>query len=52
MLIPFLQTFGQFDQADFRRCFTVPEVVIFAKLDEGGQPGFQLDVVDAVLVDS
>ncbi len=52
VLIPFPQTFGQFDQADFRRRFTVPEVVIFAKLDQGGPLGFELGALDAVLVDS
>ncbi len=43
---------GHFDQGDLRLRFAFEEVVMFAKLDQGGQPGFQLDVRGSVLVDS
>src|SRR5208283_4198421 len=52
LLIPCPQTLGQFDQGDLRLRFTFPEVVMFAKLDQGGRLGFQLDVLGSVLVDS
>ena len=43
---------GHFDQGDLRLRFTFEEVEMFAKLDQGRQPGFQLDVRGSVLVDS
>src|SRR5271157_41314 len=52
LLILFLQTFGQFDQGELRLRFTFPEVVMFAELEQGGHPGFQLDVRGSVLVGS
>src|SRR5208337_5473924 len=50
LVVLFLQTFGQFDQGELRLRFTFPEVVMFAKLEQGGHPGFQLDFRGSVLV--
>ncbi len=43
---------GQVDQGDLRLRFTFPELVMLAKLDQGGRLGFHLDVLGSVLVDS
>ena len=43
---------GHVDQGELPLRLAFPEVVVFAKLDQGGQPGFQHDVLGAVLVDA
>ena len=50
VLIP--QILGDVDQGDLRLRLDLPELVMLTQLEQGGQPGLQLDLLRAVPVDA